>query len=70
MRAGLAYVNVIASLIFAGVSGAATADIAGPGQIEVRAMRERGYSHEFAAALTVATSLVRPIVPPSISLIV
>lgn len=70
VRAGLAYVNVIASLIFAGVSGSASADIAGLGQIEVKAMRERGYSHEFAAALTVATSLVGPIVPPSISLIV
>ncbi|MER5172401.1 TRAP transporter large permease [Thioclava sp. GXIMD2076] len=69
-RAGLAYVNVIASLLFAGVSGAATADIAGLGQLEVRAMRERGYSPEFSAALTVATSLVGPIVPPSISLIV
>lgn len=69
-RAGLAYVNVIASLLFAGVSGAATADIAGLGQLEVKAMRERGYSHEFSAALTVATSLVGPIVPPSISLIV
>jgi len=69
-RAGLAYVNVFASLLFAGVSGAATADIAGLGQLEVRAMRARGYSPEFAAALTVATSLVGPIVPPSISLIV
>ena len=69
-RAGLAYVNVIASLLFAGVSGAATADIAGLGQLEVRAMRARGYKPEFAAALTVATSLVGPIVPPSISLIV
>lgn len=69
-RAGLAYVNVIASLLFAGVSGAATADIAGLGQLEVRAMRKRGYKPEFAAALTVATSLVGPIVPPSISLIV
>ncbi|WOI58326.1 TRAP transporter large permease [Palleronia sp. LCG004] len=69
-RAGLAYVNVIASLLFSGVSGAATADIAGLGQLEVKAMRARGYSPEFAAALTVATSLVGPIVPPSISLIV
>ncbi|SOH93934.1 TRAP transporter, DctM subunit [Monaibacterium marinum] len=69
-RAGLAYVNVIASLLFAGVSGAATADIAGLGQLEVKAMRARGYSPEFSAALTVATSLVGPIVPPSISLIV
>ena len=69
-RAGLAYVNVIASLLFSGVSGAATADIAGLGQLEVKAMRARGYSPEFSAALTVATSLVGPIVPPSISLIV
>ena len=69
-RAGLAYVNVIASLLFAGVSGAATADIAGLGQLEVKAMRARGYTPEFSAALTVATSLVGPIVPPSISLIV
>ncbi|AEQ50875.1 TRAP transporter large permease [Pelagibacterium halotolerans] len=69
-RAGLAYVNVLASLLFAGVSGAATADIAGLGQLEVKAMRKRGYNPEFAAALTVATSLVGPIIPPSISLIV
>ncbi len=69
-RAGLAQVNVIASLIFAGVSGAATADIAGLGTVEVKAMRERGYSPDFAAALTLATSVVGPIIPPSISLIV
>jgi len=69
-RAGLAYVNVLASLLFAGVSGAATADIAGLSQLEVRAMQARGYKLEFAAALTVATALVGPIVPPSISLIV
>ncbi|SDU42981.1 TRAP transporter large permease [Stappia sp. ES.058] len=69
-RAGLAHVNVLASLIFAGVSGSATADIAGLGQIEVKAMRARGYSLDFAAALTVATSIVGPIIPPSITLIV
>ena len=69
-RAGLAQVNVLASLIFAGVSGAATADIAGMGVMEVKAMRQRGYPLDFAAALTVATSIVGPIIPPSISLIV
>ena len=69
-RAGLAQVNVLASLIFAGVSGAATADIAGMGIMEVKAMRERGYPLDFSAALTVATSIVGPIIPPSISLIV
>ena len=69
-RAGLAQVNVLASLIFAGVSGSATADIAGMGVMEVKAMRQRGYPLDFAAALTVATSIVGPIIPPSISLIV
>ena len=69
-RAGLAQVNVLASLIFAGVSGAATADIAGMGIMEVEAMRKRGYPLDFAAALTVATSIVGPIIPPSVSLIV
>jgi len=69
-RAGLAHVNVLASLIFAGVSGAATADIAGLGNLEIKAMRERGYRPDFAAALTVVTAIVGPIIPPSISLIV
>lgn len=69
-RAGLAHVNVLASLIFSGISGSSTADLAGLGQIEVAAMRKRGYKHEFAAALTVITSIVGPVIPPSITLIV
>lgn len=69
-RAGLAQVNVLASLLFAGISGSATADIAGLGQLEVKAMRDRGYTLDFSAALTVVTSIVGPIIPPSISLIV
>ncbi len=69
-RAGLAQVNVLASMIFAGVSGAAVADIAGLGMVEIRAMRERGYPVDFAAALTVCSAVIGPIIPPSISLVI
>ncbi len=69
-RAGLAQVNVLSSMIFAGVSGAAVADCAGLGTIEIKAMRERGYPADFAAALTVASAVVGPIIPPSISLVI
>jgi len=69
-RAGLAQVNVLASMIFAGVSGAAVADIAGLGMVEIRAMRERGYPADYAAALTVCSAVIGPIIPPSISLVI
>lgn len=64
MRAGLAQVNVVSSLLFAGVSGAAVADCAGLGTIEIKAMRERGYPAPFAAALTAASAVVGPIIRP------
>jgi tripartite ATP-independent transporter DctM subunit len=70
LRAGLAQVNVLSSMIFAGVSGAAVADCAGLGMVEIKAMRERGYPVEFAAAVTVASAVIGPIIPPSISLVV
>ncbi len=69
-RAGLAQVNVLGSMIFAGVNGTAVGDIAGLGQIEVKAMRERGYPADFSAALTVASSVVGPLIPPSVGLVV
>ena len=69
-RAGLAQVNVLSSMIFAGVSGAAVADCAGLGTVEIKAMRERGYPADFAAALTVASAVIGPIIPPSISLVI
>ncbi|RAH99911.1 TRAP transporter large permease [Acuticoccus sediminis] len=69
-RAGLAQVNVLSSMIFAGVSGAAVADCAGLGTIEIKAMRERGYRPEFAAAVTVASSVVGPLIPPSVGLVI
>ena len=69
-RAGLAQVNVLSSMIYAGVSGAAVADAAGLGTIEIKAMRERGYRPEFAAAVTVCSAVVGPLIPPSIGLVI
>lgn len=70
LRAGLAQVNVLSSMIFAGISGAAVADCAGLGAIEIKAMRERGYKADFAAAITVASSVIGPLIPPSIGLVI
>lgn len=70
IRGGLAYVNVMASVVFAGMSGAATADAAGLGAVEIEAMKKSGYRPEFAAAVTAASSTIGPIIPPSIPLIV
>jgi len=69
-RAGLAQVNVLASVLLAGGTGAATADIAGLGAVEIRAMREKGYSASFASAITVVSAIVAPFIPPSIPLVV
>lgn len=65
VRGGLAYANVIASTIFGGISGASLADIAGLGVVELQAMREAGYDEKFSAAVTAASSLQSPLVPPS-----
>ncbi len=67
---GLAQVNIFASLIFSGISGAALADIGGLGKIEIAAMRERGFTKEFSGAVTAASAIVGPIFPPSIPLII
>lgn len=65
-KGGLAYVNVLASMVFAGISGSAMADAAGLGKIEMKAMEDRGYDREFSAAITAASSVIGPIIPPSI----
>lgn len=70
LSGGLAQVTVLASVVFAGISGSALADIAGLGTMQIHAMRQAGYRAEFAAALTVATSLLAPIIPPSIMFII
>src|SRR5918993_1365214 len=67
---GLAQVNIFGSLIFAGMSGSALADIGGIGRIEIDAMRNKGFSVPFAAAVTSSSAIVGPIFPPSIPLII
>ena len=66
---GLAQVNIVSSVIQAGMSGTAVNDIAGMGRLEVRAMERKGYDRRFAAAVTAASSSVGPIIPPSIPLV-
>ena len=67
---GLGHVNILASFIFAGMSGTAVADAAGLGQIEIKAMEDAGYDRDFSAAITAASSTLGPIVPPSMPLVV
>lgn len=69
-RAGLAQVNVLASVLLAGGTGAAVADIAGLGAVEIRAMKERGYKRSFASAITVVSAIVAPFIPPSVPLVI
>ncbi len=68
-RGGLAYANVLASVIFAGMSGNAVADAGGLGQVEYKAMREAGYDKEFTLAVTGASSIIGPIIPPSVPMV-
>ncbi len=70
LQGGLGHVNIIASVIFAGMSGSSIADAAGLGTVEVKAMIEEGYDNEFAAAVTVASSTIGPIIPPSILMVI
>ncbi|WP_375691774.1 TRAP transporter large permease subunit [Pseudooceanicola sp. LIPI14-2-Ac024] len=70
VRGGLGHVNVVGSMLFSGMSGSAVADSAGLGVIEVKAMREAGYSPGYAAAITAASSTIGPVVPPSIPFVI
>ena len=70
IRGGLGHVNVLASMIFAGISGAAVADAAGLGSIEMRAMRNAGYDLGFSASITISSSTIGPIIPPSIMMVI
>ena len=67
---GLAQVNIFGSLVFAGMSGSALADIGGIGRIEIDAMRNKGFKPAFASAVTCSSAIVGPIFPPSIPLII
>ena len=70
LRGGLGHVNVVGSVIFAGMSGTAVADAGGLGNIEIKAMRDHGYDHEFAVGITAASSTIGPIIPPSLPLVI
>lgn len=65
VRGGLAYVNILASTVFGSISGAALSDIAGLGRIEIESMKDDGYKDDFACAITAASSIQSPIIPPS-----
>jgi tripartite ATP-independent transporter DctM subunit len=65
LRGGLGYVNILNSTIFGSISGAALSDIAALGKVEITSMVENGYKKDFSCALTAASSLQSPLIPPS-----
>src|SRR5512132_2929411 len=69
-RGGLAHVNIIGSVIFAGMSGTAIADAAGLGTIEIKAMRDKGYDAGFSVGVTAASATLGPIIPPSLPFVI
>jgi tripartite ATP-independent transporter DctM subunit len=70
LRGGLCHANILASVIFAGMSGSAVADAGGVGTLEIKAMRDEGYDPETAAAITAASATIGPIIPPSLPMVV
>lgn len=69
VKAGLAHVNVVASVIFAGMSGSAFADAAGLGAVEIKAMVDEEYDKNFSAAVTAVSSCIGPVIPPSVVMV-
>ncbi|WP_191603193.1 TRAP transporter large permease [Marinomonas algicola] len=67
---GLGHVNVGASVVFAGMSGAAVADAGGLGNVEIKAMKDAGYDSDFSVGITAASSTIGPIIPPSLPLVI
>ncbi len=70
LKGGLGHVNVVGSVVFAGMSGTAVADAGGLGTIEIKAMKDHGYPVEFAVGITAASSTLGPIIPPSLPLVI
>jgi tripartite ATP-independent transporter DctM subunit len=70
LRGGLAHVNVVASIIFSGMTGSALADASGLGLMEIKAMDDAGYERPFSCAVTAATATIGPIIPPSIPMVI
>ena len=69
MRAGIAHVNIVASMIFSGMSGTTTSDVAGLGRIEIPMMIKEGFRPETAAVITAVSATIGPIIPPSVPFI-
>jgi len=69
-KGGLGHVNVLASMIFAGMTGSAVAEAGGLGRIEIKAMVDEGYDLDFSTALTAASATIGPIIPPSIPMVI
>ena len=70
VRGGLSYVNISASMLFAGISGTAISDTASLGSVMIPAMKKEGYDSDFSCAVTAASSTVGPIIPPSLPMII
>ncbi|SVC94995.1 uncharacterized protein METZ01_LOCUS347849, partial [marine metagenome] len=70
LRGGLAHVNIFSSILFAGLSGSAVADTSALGSILIPAMNKGGYTKSFSAAVTAASSVIGPIIPPSIIMVI
>jgi tripartite ATP-independent transporter DctM subunit len=70
LRGGLAQVNVVASIIFAGMTGTAVSEAAGLGTVVLKSMREEGYKEDFSVAVIAASSTIGPIIPPSVPLVI
>ena len=70
LKGGLGHVNIVGSVIFAGMSGTAVADAGGLGNIEIKAMRDHGYSVDFSVGITGASSTIGPIIPPSLPFVI
>ena len=70
LKGGLGHVNVVGSVVFAGMSGTAIADAAGLGTIEIKAMQDHGYDTEFAVGVTAASATLGPIIPPSLPFVI
>jgi C4-dicarboxylate transporter DctM subunit len=69
LKGNLAHTNVLTSVIFAGMSGSEIADVAGCGSVEVKAMKNAGYDMPFSCALTCASAVIGPLIPPSIPMV-
>jgi tripartite ATP-independent transporter DctM subunit len=70
LRGGMAYINVVSAMLFAGISGTAVSDIASLGRILIKLMTRARYPVTYSAALTAATSIIGPIIPPSVAMII